>query len=258
MRRLCWALLPVLLLGACATPPAELPRLAAPSAQEPPHLRVFAPKAPGRHEAVLLVPGCDAPLISARSGLVQRYAERLRGEGYVSAILNYDAGPDCIAAAAPAAIAAEAAAALTQLARRPDVNSRRLHIVGWSWGGRGVLDLVMAADRPAGLVSAVALYPMCPPAAVWQTGVTLQLLLAEKDEIAPPKDCLAWANKSDGPGPIAIHRYVGVGHGFDVDEAGDPQFVSYRTGTPLTFDASTAYQAWLDLLKFLKLDLPAA
>jgi dienelactone hydrolase len=52
-----------------------------------------------------------------------------------------------------------------------------------------------------------------------------------------------------------ITRYVGVGHGFDVPEAGDAAFASYATGTPLTYDASTAWQAWKDMVSFLKLDL---
>lgn len=259
--RLVLACAAALLTAACVTPAPQIPGVAKPLDAEPEHLRIFAPASGGLHAAVLLVPGCDAPLLSARAALMKRDAEKLGAEGFVAAILNYRfaSQPECIEWARPEAIAAEVAEGLAVLKARKDVDPHQLHVVGWSWGGRGVLELLMNAQRVPGLVSAAAFYPVCPEEMPWKTEVTLFLLLGEKDAARSSEACMKWANKSDGPGPIAIHRYRDVGHGFDVDEAGDPQFDAYRAaGTQLTFDASNAYQAWIDLVRFLKLGLPPA
>jgi dienelactone hydrolase len=250
-----------LLLAACATPAAG-PQLAAPMANDPPPLRSYVPQDGKAHPGVLLVPGCGAPLLSARAALYERTAVKLRDAGFAVAIFAYPGSgmgdPACERVAEPAALAAMIAGALAQLRATPGVDPARLHLVGWSWGARGVLELVTAERRLPGLVSAVAFYPFCPPAKRWASAVTLQLYLAEKDTVSPPEACRAWADVSDGPGPVAITRYVGVGHGFDVAEAGDARFAAYRTGLTLTFDVSTAWQAWKDLIAFLGLKLPGA
>jgi len=194
--------------------------------------------------------------------LYERTATKLRDAGFAVAIFAYPGSgmgdPACEREAEPAALAAMIGGALAQLRAMPGVDPARLHVVGWSWGARGVLELVAAERRPPGLVSAMAFYPFCPPAKRWASAVTLKLYLAEKDTASPPDACRAWADASDGPGPVVITRYVGVGHGFDVAEAADTRFAAYRTGLKLTFDASTAWQAWQDLVTFLGLKLPGA
>ncbi|MBL9010983.1 MAG: dienelactone hydrolase family protein [Alphaproteobacteria bacterium] len=254
------ALAAALLLAACAAP-AKGYRIAAPQAADPPVLRIYAPDDGARHPAVLIVPGCEAPLLSARAAFYERLAERLEAEGFAAAILAWPGSgsgdPSCRTMTAPATLARTIAGALGQLRATARVDPERLHLAGWAWGGRGVLEVVMAEQRLPGLVSAAAFYPPCPAARPWRSAVTLQLFLAEKDAVAPPAACRDWADLSDGPGPVVITRYVGVGHGFDIDEAGDPRFAPYRTGAPIAFDASTAWQSWLDLLKFLRLALPS-
>lgn len=254
------ALALALVAGACAGPRG--PVLAVPAAADPQALTLYLPEAPGAHPGVVLVPACEAPLISTRAALFTRYAEKLKGEGFAVMVLSYPGGgrgdPSCQAEIAPKDLAARIAAALAQLRATPGVNPRRLHVAGWGWGARAVLEVVMAPSHPPGLVSAAAFYPFCPDAAAWRGPVTLQLFLAEHDRSAPPAACRAWADKSDGPGPVVVTRYVGVGHGFDANEVGEPRFAAYATGTPLVFDAPTAWQAGLDLVKFLRLKLPDA
>ncbi len=249
------AALGALLVSACATPIATGPKLAAPMAGDPPIVRTVLPPDGAPRPGVLIVTGCDAPLLSSRAQMYPRYAEMLREEGFAVAILAWPgsgAGDPSCNAAAPADIAANIRGAFGQLQSLPQVDPKRLHIVGWGHGGRAVLDAIMT-----GLVSAVAVYPDCPEPQPWNSEVTLFLALAEKDAAAPPKACQDWAAKSDGPGPVAITRYTGVAHGFDVHEAGDPAYASWLTGTPLTFDASTAWQFQQDLLKFLRLKIDA-
>jgi len=260
MLRLAAACAVALLAAACQTPAAPGPVLSAPLAGDPPTLRTALPATPGPHPAVLMVPACDAPLASARAALYTRYAEKLRDEGFAAGILAWPGSgagdPDCNTVE-PAVIASAILGGVKALQAQPGVDPKRLHLVGWGHGGRGVIEIIRAEKRLAGLVSAVAVYPDCPKPEPWKTEVTLFLALAEFDTAAPPADCRAFAEKSDGPGPVAITRYTGVAHGFDVGEAADPAFAAYRTGTPLTYDEPTAYQFWLDLLKFLRLKIDA-
>jgi dienelactone hydrolase len=247
-----------MLAAACATKP-PIPLVAAPMADAPPFLRTFVPVGGDKHPVVLLVPGCDAPLISSRAALYERYAIRLRDEGFAVGIVSYEGSelgePACRITATPGIIENAIQRAASQMQAMPGIDRTRLHLVGWSWGGRGVLQAVKAKVPVSGLISAVAFYPVCPEAELFATRVTLLMLMGEADTTAPWAKCRAWADKSDGPGPVVITRYVGVEHGFDVPEAGDASFASYSTGTPLTFDASTAWQAWKDMVSFLKLDL---
>lgn len=250
-----------LLTTACATAAPEPPPLAAPSANDPPRLATYEAPGDGPHPGVLLVPACEAPLFSSRAALYGRAAAKLNAEGYDVAVLSYPmAGlglPACHNTS-PAQIALEIEAGLAALRAMPGVDPHRLHVVGWSWGGRGVLEQLLTRPRPAGLVSAAAFYPYCPEAKPWRSPVTLLMLLGDADTVAPSKACRDFADESDGPGPIVLKRYAGVGHGFDVDEAADPRFAAYGTGTPLHFDPGAGFYGWKELITFLKLDLPGA
>lgn len=259
--RLAAACAAALLAAACQTPSASGPRLGAPMDADPPYFREFLPAGEAApRSAVLIVPACEAPLISSRAQLYVRYAEFLRDEGFAVAILAWPgsgAGEPACNALEPSAISVLIAAALYKLQVMRQVDSDRLHLVGWGHGGLAVLDFIASEKRHRGLVSAVAVYPACPAPAPWRSEVTLLLALAELDATNPPAACRAWAEKSEGPGPVAITRYTGVGHGFDVAEAGDPAFDEWRTGTPLAYDNPTAWQFRADLLKFLRLNIDA-
>lgn len=246
------------LTSACASLP-PVPNVSAPMAMAPPFLRTFIPAGGTPHPLVLLVPGCEAPLISSRAALFERYAIRLRDEGFAVGIVAYDGSdkgdPSCRDIATIGRMENAIQRAASQMQAMPGIDRTRLHLVGWSWGGRGVLEAVKAKVPVAGLISAVAFYPTCPEPELFRTRVTLLMLTGETDAVAPWARCRAWADKSDGPGPVVITRYVGVGHGFDVPEAADAAFAPYAVGTLLSFDASTAWQAWKDMVSFLKLDL---
>lgn len=239
-------------VAACATPKRAGSDLAAPN-PAPPMLSIEQPDTPGPHPLVLMVPGCEAPLISFGAALFDRYGAKLKAEGFAAGTIGaYPCGAGDVDAAAIAV-----ARALDEMRFLPSADRRRIHLIGWGTGGAVVLRIVQAPVRMPGLVSAVAFYPACPAAQPWGSQVTLLLLLGEKDSVAPADACRRWADESDGPGPVVITRYVGVGHGFDVAEAGDPRFTPWMTGAVLVHDASTAWQVWIDLLKFLRLDLHA-
>lgn len=258
--RLAAACAAALVAAACQTPSASGPVLSAPLPADPPGLRTAMPAGDGPFPAVLLVPACDAPLASSRAALYTRYAGELQAEGFAAVIVAWPGsgvGDPACNAIDPKRVAAAILDAVTAMRAQPQVDPKRLHLVGWGHGGRGVLDIVMADKRLAGLVSAVAITPDCPKPQTWKSEVTLFLALAEHDGANPPAECRKWAERSEGPGPVVITRYTGVFHGFDVNEAADPAFTAWMTGTPLTYDAPTAYQFRADLLKFLRLKIDA-
>lgn len=258
--RLAAACAAALLTAACQMQGAAGPVLSAPLAVDPPTLRTALPTGEGPHTAVLIVPACDAPLASSRAALYMRYAEKLQAEGFATGIVAWPgsgSGDPACNKIPPARIASAILAAVTALRAQPGVDPKRLHLVGWGHGGRGVLEIVKTDKRLSGLVSAVVVTPDCPKPEGWKSEVTLFMALAEHDGTNPPALCREWANMSDGPGPVAITRYTGVAHGFDVNEAADPAFAAFATGTQLTYDEATAYQFWLDLMKFLALKIDA-
>ncbi len=255
-RLACGALM--LTLAACASGGGV--KLEAPMPGDPPVLRVSG-AGEGAHPAVLIVPGCEAPLLSSRAAFYTRLAEKLNKDGFTTAILAYPGSglgsPVCQQVTDPKAMAMMIAGALAQLRADQRVDPRRLHLAGWAWGGRGVLEVIMQPQRSDGLVSAATFYPPCPAPVPWKSEVTSQVFTGERDTVSAHAVCKAWAEKSDGPGPVVITRYVGVGHGFDIDEAGSDTFAAWQTGTPLTFDRSTAWQAYIDLVAFLRLPISA-
>lgn len=255
-----FALTAALTAAACQSIAGKPPALAAPQAGPPPFLRTYATGEP--RPTVLLIPGCEAPLISSRAAVFERYALRLREEGFAAAVVDYPGAatgnPGCREEATPHVVADAIDRALSQLALTPGFDGGRIHLVGWSQGAAGVLHIIRREKRRHGLVSAAVFYPRCPKPAPWKSGVTLFMLLGQNDLYAPASSCREWADESEGPGPVVINRYVGAGHGFDVGEAADDAYTAYRRDdVPMSFDPSNAHQAMIDLLKFLRLDLPA-
>lgn len=115
----------------------------------------------------------------------------------------------------------DALGALQWLAQRPDVDARRLVLLGWSNGGSTVLaasnlkaDAVRAAAvRPKALV---AFYPGCENELKrgYAPSAPLLMLVGALDDWTPPQPCAALAQASAEPRP-AIESYAGAYHGFD-------------------------------------------
>lgn len=183
----------VLLLAAMATACARAP---APVAR---------PAGVGPFGAALLVPGCAGP-----GSHTERAARELSQAGFAVAVM----APVCAApaAAAVSTIAREA----SRLVATPGVDRARLHLVGWSEGGAGV----MAALGETGARSAAAFYPTCAQVRTWRPSVPFLMILAENDTVAPPAACLDLMARTPEAQNVLAVRYGGVAHGFD--NAGHP------------------------------------
>jgi dienelactone hydrolase len=114
----------------------------------------------------------------------------------------------------------DALGALAWLAQRPEVDAKRLGVLGWSNGGSTVLsasdathpEVAAAGIKPA---LAVAFYPGCESALRdgYRAVAPLLLLVGEDDDWTPAAPCKALADRL-GPG-TELAAFAGAGHGFD-------------------------------------------
>ncbi len=115
----------------------------------------------------------------------------------------------------------DALGALQWLAARPEVDPRRLGLLGWSNGGSTVLAASngLHAEVQASVVKpslAVAFYPGCASelARGYQAAAPLLLLVGEADDWTPAEPCQRLARQAGGAA-VQIETYAGAFHGFD-------------------------------------------
>ena len=226
-------------LGSGAAVMTEIPR----SASTPPiPVYVVRPHGPGPFPAVVFLHGCEG-----FNGFYAVAADRLAAKGYVAVAIDSlgvehpaggcDGGPG-----GSETEAADARATLAWLRTQPYVIADRLGVMGFSMGGRAVLDLIdgtpgNAAPIP-GLRAAVAFYPACEGRGAHVT-VPLRIFDGDADRITPSAPCVALANSAKAANqPVDITVYPGATHGFLIP---GPARTFY--GEPIVFDEAGAADA---------------
>ncbi len=193
-----------------------------------------APNTNGARPAVIGLHGCgglyrrDGKTFDAR---YTEYAERLHRAGYhvllPDSFGSRGAGPICTISNRERSITVElrrrdALAALKWLAARPEVDTRRIALLGWSNGATTALAAVNSAraGHATPLAGAVVFYPGCKTAlgAPFSIDAPLLMLLGEKDDWTPPADCVRLAEQTRTRQPSAsftVKTYADSYHGFD-------------------------------------------
>jgi dienelactone hydrolase len=127
----------------------------------------------------------------------------------------------------------DALGALQWMATRPEVDVRRIGLLGWSHGGSAVLAATDANHRevaasPVSPALAVAFYPGCTDAQEhhWRPSVPLMMLVGEADDWTPAGPCRALAARTTEPATRLV-SYPGAYHGFDSERR-----VRLRTDVP--------------------------
>lgn len=193
--------------------------------------RLYRPEGRGPFPAIVMLHGCGGlwgkggePTASFAS-----WAEHFRARGYVALLLD-SFGPRgekeiCTQERRRVSPATDrprdAYAALAWLGARPDVDSARVDLIGWSNGGSTVLHTVKsgAAGRPEvgpRFRAAVAFYPGCAGLAKAPFRPTVPLLIQSggDDDWTPARHCVALAAGAPA-GQVEIDVYPGAHHGFD-------------------------------------------
>jgi dienelactone hydrolase len=207
-------------------------------ATDPIPIATLKPDGVGPFPAVVIMHDCSG-LGPQSSGAPGRWGRELVRRGYV--VLMPDSFstrgfPDglCTEAAArrravsPADRVADAYAALAHARTLPDVDGRRVGIMGGSHGGSTTLASMLApegnADRRDGFVAGVALYPSCAPnprvwhltSGIYRPIAPVLILIGDKDDWTPAEPCQRLADAARKAGfPVAIKVYPGAHHSFD-------------------------------------------
>lgn len=193
--------------------------------------RLYRPEGQGPFPAIVMLHGCSG--LWGRSGEPTAgfafWAEHFRDRGYVALLLD-SFGPRgekeiCTQEKRRVSPATDrprdAYAALAWLGARPDVDSGRIDLMGWSNGGSAVLNAVKAgaAGGPESgprFRAAVAFYPGCADLAKAPFRPTVPLLIQSggADDWTPARHCEALAAAAPA-GTVEIDVYSGAHHSFD-------------------------------------------
>lgn len=129
----------------------------------------------------------------------------------------------------PAAQLADAIAAYRLLAADARFDGRRIGVMGFSQGGTVAMlaahvpFLRAASGADAAFAAHLPIYPTCDwRMRTWKgTGAAIMTVTAEKDDWAPPENCLpSVEGLSEAGNPVANKRYAGAHHEFDSAPAG--------------------------------------
>ncbi len=246
--RAAWALMLSALLAGCASaPPApSVPAVlsAADLANPRPVIAVkdavilrshwFPAPGGGARPTVLALHGCSGLYLRDGKTFDRRYpdfVERLNRAGYnvllTDSFGSRGSGPICTKKLDERRITVDdrredVIAAVKWLAARPDVDAKRIALLGWSHGGSTTLAALNAArpEHAQPLAGAVAFYPGCRAFLPdpYRLDTPLLMLLAEKDDWTPPRHCETLASRIRTAQPaadLALKVYPDSYHGFD-------------------------------------------
>ena len=217
-------------LAACASgePQPTTAAAPAPSADAVP-ATIAKPDGPGPFPAVVIMHDCSG-LGPRSSGAPRRWAKELVARGYLVMLpdsFTPRGVPDgvCIAPpprgtdVSPDRRALDAFAALAQLRQRPDVDGRRVGIMGGSHGGSSTL-ATMGTNTGAGFAAGIALYPRCAAFTgafgVYRSRAPLLILIGDADDWTPAEPCRTLIERAVQAGdPLALKIYPGAHHSFD-------------------------------------------
>jgi dienelactone hydrolase len=219
------------------------------AAAEP--FRALSPVGNPPHPAVLLVPGCSGFTAMNGVNLYDERAAELQAAGYVVVFVDYIGRrmqTNC-AHVSQAEASADILEAASWVRDQSNVDAARISVIGWSYGGGGVLAALKAMPPgPPAFAKAVMYYPVCRGAAPWTTNTTGLMLLGAIDDIAYPALCDAVA-KGIPPEKLRAITYPNARHGFDM--RGLPERTDLPSGS-LAYNADAAKASWSAVLDFLK------
>jgi dienelactone hydrolase len=188
-----------------------------PSGQKRVTIECFAPEAPGKFPAVLLLHGSGG-LEQATGPTFREIAATLAFRGYVALIPHYFEKTDHVIGKPLGTGEYEAYLeavndAIEFAARRPEVDPTRFAMIGYSMGSG--LSMFRAARDPRikAVVSVSGAYPPRPPS---KKLPPLLILHGSKDRSTPVDHVKKYQEAlKEQEMPHAVHIYAGSGHNFD-------------------------------------------
>lgn len=197
--------------------------------------------------------GCSGFIAFNGVNLYEERAAELQAAGYLVVFVDYLGRrnmTECAGHISQVQVGLDILEAATWSRGQTGVDSGRISVIGWSFGGGGVLTALksMPAGSPT-LTKAVMYYPVCSGATPWSAmGVSALMLLGAIDEVAPPALCDPVV-RGEPPNSLRTIVYPNARHGFDLRSL--PERTQYGFGT-IGYNAEAAKASWATVLEFLK------
>lgn len=215
--------------------------------------RVLRPSVGASHPVVLLVPGCSGFVAHNGFNLYEDRASQLQAAGHVVVFVDYLTRRNLTNCAggrdvSHAEVAKDILEAAVWARGQPGVAAGKTYVIGWSYGGGGVLAaLSVMPPGPPILTKAVMYYPDCRRATPWKSpGVSTLMLMGAIDEVALPALCDAVIKKAPR-NSLRTVLYPNARHAFDLRSL--PERAEFgRTG----YNAEAAQVSWATVLDFLR------
>jgi dienelactone hydrolase len=230
----------------------------------------YVPSGQGRFQTLVAIPGCsgissDNPTVEESNAQLReddllfrrhyRYmAEKLQAKGFAVLLVNIHAAEGLLTACADPIdgerIAEYINEAVAWARELPFVDPDKLHIIGWSMGGGGVLKWLDGPRSEAASVrSAIAVYPPCNRHKNLSISMPVLILLGGSDDIADPIICENLVGSVATGQRIAVENYPGARHGFDIEDA--PPMLDIGDGMTVGYQKEAADASWVAILQFL-------
>lgn len=230
----------------------------------------YVPSDKGRFPTVIAIPGCSGissdstaaeesnPQLREDDLLFRRHyrlmAEELRANGFAVLLVNIHAAEGLITACADPIdgerIAEYIDEAVAWARELHFVDPGKLHIIGWSMGGGGVLKWLDGPRNEAlNVRSAIAVYPPCNRHKDLSIPMPVLVLLGGSDDIADPAICEELVASATIEQQITVNIYPGARHGFDIKDA--PPMLDIGNGMTIGYQREAAEASWVSILQFL-------
>ena len=230
----------------------------------------YIPSAQGQFPTIIAIPGCSGissdsaaaemsnPQLREDDLLFRRHyrfmAEKLRASGFAVLLVNIHAAEGLLTACADPIdserIAEYIDEAIAWAIELPFVDPDRLHIIGWSMGGGGVLQWLDGPRNDALHVrSAIAVYPPCNKHKNLSIHMPVLVLLGGSDDIADPAACEELVASATIERQVTVRNYAGARHGFDIEDA--PPILDIGNGMTVGYQKEAAEASWEAILEFL-------
>lgn len=233
----------------------------------------YIPPGRGPFPTVIAIPGCSGistndpaieesnPELHEDDLLFRRHyraaAQDLEEQGFVVYLIDVHTAEGVLTACAgeiqKERIARYIDEAVAWALEQSAVMKDRIHLIGWSMGGRGVLQWLNGPRKESGNVrSAIAVYPPCGGQEDISTSMPILVLLGGADDIAEPSECEHLIRASSVRERIVVRSYPGARHGFDIVDA--PSIVDIGNGMTVGYQKEAAEASWREILAFLSRD----
>jgi dienelactone hydrolase len=213
--------------------------------------RVLPPHGEGPHPAALLVPGCSGFVPVNGVNLYEERAAELQAAGYLVVFVDFVGRRNLsnCGHVSKTEVGADILEAANWTRAQAGIDPGRIFVIGWSYGGGGVLAALAAMQAgPPAFAKAVTYYPDCRGAKPkLAAGVPMLMLVGTIDDVAPASLCDAVV-KGAAPGGVRVIAYPNARHAFD--SRGLPERTEYPFGT-LGYNAEAARDSWRAVLDFL-------